>query len=58
MCAHFVKLLVRYVESKLLLAFCEGKPEPAPCGKLAVIGEYLLHLAPCIAFAERIFVYV
>ena len=55
--AHLVELLVRYVESKLLLALGKGKPQPAPRGKFAVIGEYLLHLPPRVALAERVFIY-
>ena len=56
--AHLVKLLVRYVETELLLALGEGEPESSPRGKLAVIGEYLLHLPPRVALAERIFIYL
>ena len=30
MCAHLVKLLVRDIQTELLLTLGEGKPEPAP----------------------------
>ena len=57
-CAHLVKLFVGNIEAKLLLALREGKPQPAPCGKLSVVGEYLLHFPPGIAPTQGIFIYI
>ena len=56
--AHLVKLFVGNIEAKLLLALREGKPQPAPCGKLSVVGEYLLHFPPGIAPTQGIFIYI
>ena len=55
---HLGYLIVCYVEPKLLFAFCEGYPQLAPCGKLGIVGENMLHFLARIAFAERIFISV
>ena len=56
MLPHLRQLLVGDGKPKLLLAFRQGEPEPAPGGKLPVIGKDLLHLPAGIAAAQRVFI--
>ena len=50
---HF---LCDLVYAEVHLCPCESDPQTAPCGKLLVCGEDVLHLLACIACAERAFI--
>ena len=50
---HF---LCDLVYAEVHLCPCESDPQAAPCGKLLVCGEDVLHLLACIACAERAFI--
>ena len=50
--AHFGNLFLGNGNSKLTLAFSKSHPEPAPGGKLAVVGKNALHFLAGIAGAK------
>ena len=55
---HLRYLLIGNIKPQFFFALGESYPEPAPCGKLAVIRKDFLHFSACVSLAERIFVYI
>ena len=53
---HLSKLFLAYIQAQLLLALSQGEPEPAPGGKLGVVGEKPFHFLVGISAAEGVFV--
>ena len=53
---HLLYLPVAYIQPQLLFALGKGYPQPAPCGKLEVIGKEPLHLLSGIPPAQGVFV--
>ena len=53
---HLFDLRIGDRQSELLLAFRQGDPQAPPGGKLAVVGENLLHLPACVSSTQGVFV--